>query len=102
MPTTEAKPLRGYLWFYYETGYEGSVWAFQDERLESYDGMRIQKTGDELKIFDKENPGRTVWSGTLDLTIPKINFLGWEIATHDQVGVDPGQWAKWFAAEYPA
>jgi len=94
------KPLRGHVWMYYETGYEGSIWAFQDEQLAGYPGLHILQNGDKLKMFSKKNPAKVLWEGTLDLSIPQKNFLGWVVATHLPVGIRRSRWKTWFQKEY--
>ncbi len=95
-------PLRGTLLRYYETGYEGSQWAFVDGQLPGLAGLNILESGDSLKIFSKDGSAEIVWNGTLELTIPLKNRFGGVVATHGQVGVDLDLWAKWFNEEYPA
>jgi len=70
----------------------------------SYEGLHVLKDGDELTIYDKADPAKVVWSGTIRLRQHPL-FTGsarglWIHA--DQEGVDREQWAEWFFKEYPA
>lgn len=108
--------IRGRLVFYSETGTEGGIWSFQDERhifpptpewpYERYDyeGLHFLENGDLLKIFDKENPETVIWEGEISLIrLPPFTqsvFDFWIRA--DQEGVERETWARWFFEEYPA
>lgn len=68
----ETTELKGHLEYYYETGYEGSGWAFHEEDKVGYDGLHVLETGDYLEIQDKDS-GETVWSGEVTV-YPKIEI----------------------------
>ncbi|HUC94506.1 MAG TPA: hypothetical protein VMR19_00675 [Candidatus Saccharimonadales bacterium] len=100
---------KGFLEFYTETGTEGAYWAFQDERFineknSSYEGLRILRNGDELTIYDKEEPERVIWKGVISLTsftcFKESVFNLW--IHNDQVGTEREMWAKWFIDGNPA
>ncbi|MFA6603700.1 MAG: hypothetical protein WCT10_02540 [Patescibacteria group bacterium] len=70
----------------------------------SYEGLHVLKDGDKLVIFDKTDPSRVLWSGTISLRQYPLfteDASGyWIHAT--QKGIDRQQWAGWFLREYPA
>lgn len=100
---------KGFLEFYTETGTEGAYWAFQNERFIneknwSYEGLHILRNGDELTIYDKDEPERVIWKGIISLTSPtcfkESVFNLW--IHNDQVGTERETWAKWFIDGNPA
>lgn len=98
------KILRGQLLFWFETGTEGGIWAFQDEQYGGYDGLRFLEDGDRLKVFDKEHPERIVWEGVVSLrpypVFTEEVFGLW--IRDDQEGVEREFWARLFFEGYPA
>ena len=101
--------FKGVLHFYSETGTEGAIWAFQDEKFmtsELWDGrgLHFLHNGDNLKILDKEDRETVLWQGTIDLTEP-TNFeedvFGYWIH-NTQKGTNKEQWGNWFINENPA
>lgn len=105
MNDTEQEELHGTCVFFSETGTEGGYWAFQDsQHPDSYDGLHILKKGDQLIIYDKDDPQRVAWKGTVSL-IPRTsleeNVFGWRIHSRPQ-NADLEEWARLFFHGYPA
>jgi len=105
--------LLGVCHLFFETGTEGSFWAFQDkkhirivDRQESwsYQGLHILSDGDELTIYNKKDPKKVVWSGIIQLkSYPVFTESAYNLWIHsDQIGIPRNTWAKWFMDEYPA
>lgn len=106
--------MKGKIHLWNETGTEGGMWAFQDEKFIShgpqgeawsYDGLHVLKDGDKLTIYDKEDPAKVVWQGVIDQqhygSFQEHAYDGQWIHS-DQRGVEREVWSKWFIEEYPA
>jgi hypothetical protein len=67
----------------------------------SYEGMHVLKDGDYLTIYDKNDPTKIVWQGTIKLKqyncFTELTFGFW--IHSDQVGVERETWARWFLGE---
>ena len=97
--------MRGFLDFWVEGGHEGGYWTFidqgdvpnslcQDTSHEySHDKRHTLKDGDKLTVFDKDNPAKIVWKGTVSLTGHPYT---------EQKELDRTTWARWFYRGYPA
>ncbi len=102
--------LTGFCEFFFETGTEGSLWAFQDKKYisadvqYSYEGLHILKDGDQLTVYNPKDKTKVVWSGTISLkrypVFTQSVFNQW--IHSDQQGVSREQWAEWFIKAYPA
>ena len=70
----------------------------------SYEGLHILEDGDKLKIFDKADPSKVVWSGTIELRQhPLFTQDAFGLWIHaDQKGIRRKKWATWFFQAYPA
>jgi hypothetical protein len=69
-----------------------------------WEGLHILKDGDQLTIFDKANPDKVVWRGTIaygPFSILRQGKRGNWIQ-YDQLGVDRETWARWFMEGNPA
>jgi hypothetical protein len=69
----------------------------------SYEGLYVLRDGDELTIFDKDEPSQVIWSGTIQLQRHDLfteHASGMWIHA-DQEGIDRKVWASWFFKEYP-
>ena len=106
--TAEApQPLEGVCCVHWETGYEGSPWAFQDERFIeppteewpherwAYEGLHILEDGDLLTIYTKDMSRLVLWEGTISLR-GEGDFTGIQEGLHRQ------RWIYWFLHQYPA
>lgn len=62
----------------------------------SYAGLHILKSGDELTVYDKNDPSLIIWTGIIQLG------AGEHPGCPIQKGVDLETWKKWFQEEYPA
>ena len=102
--------LEGICYFYTETGTEGGFWAFQDSQYIispsqwSYEGLSLLEDGDQLIVYNPDNPREIVWSGIIDLEqLPLFKEQAYGFWIHaDQKGIDRQVWAKFFLKEYPA
>ncbi len=115
--------LNGVLFFYFdEPATEGGHWAFIDKNIPEEElkkhgfwaGFRMLESGNYLKIFDKEDPKKVIWGGTVNLkslrsytkNFPAYNPVNNKVElkwiNHEPVGVDLNNWAKWFCEGYPA
>lgn len=106
--------LKGVLFYFLETGYEGPGWAFQDERhivngpngeQWSYDGLHVLKDGDRLTVFDKNDPSKVVWQGVVRLDPPAPpagTDAALDLRHADGRVVARTEWGEWFVREYPA
>jgi len=69
-----------------------------------YEGLHILRDGDRLTIYDRADPSKIVWDGTIRLKRYKMftqdAFGLWIHA--DQEGVPRETWAQWFLKQYPA
>ncbi len=148
--------IKGVLCIFFETGYEGSPWAFNDpkfnypnpgqyvckkccrawnkekdpkgvEEIEgdyckpkehdfeltpeifwSYEGLHILRTGDYLKIFDKEKSDEILWEGKVEINgvLRKAQYTmegerrEIEVMTYEPEIVDIVNWMKWFDEQY--
>lgn len=76
----------------------------------SHDGLHILKTGDYLKIFDKENIEKTLWEGEIEISnvLKKTKFNRGgkeeevEILTYQLEKIKPEDGVTWFSEEYSA
>lgn len=66
------------------------------DELWDYEGFYALENGDVLTIYDKNDPSRVVWFGTIQFDIG-INY-----ATATQEGIDHETWEEWFIKHYPA
>lgn len=65
----------------------------------SYEGLHFLDDGDELTIYDKADPSKVVWSGTIKRRV--LNAAApWRDVTQEGVGQD--DWERWLVKEYPA
>jgi hypothetical protein len=108
------KTLLGVCYFHFETGTEGGYWAFQDAHYIYQDatlgtqflpeGLHLLENGNELIIFDLENPSEIVWQGVIALHIfePFSKEICGCWIHAEQIGAPRLLWAKWFFNEYPA
>lgn len=122
MPEDQYLVLKGFCYFYGETGTEGGLWAFQnsefilpredpeeegypeEEYYYDYEGLHVLKNGDKLTIFSPNNPEEVIWSGTISLNYyPVFTESVFGLWIHaDQAGIDRETWAKYFFENYPA
>lgn len=70
----------------------------------SYEGLHVLKDGDELTVYDKDDPAKVAWSGTIklrqfDLFTEHASGM-WIHA--DQEGMPRDEWAALFFAQCPA
>ncbi len=66
--TPRRRPYRvveGTGFIFWEQGMEGMVWAVQNQKYKSYDGLEILGTGDILTIFADNKREVALWSGEL-------------------------------------
>lgn len=85
--------LGGHEW---KLAYPDGVW--------SYEGLHILEDDDKMIIFDKGNPEKIVWKGTISLKQLGLftdDAFGMWIHS-DQIGIEREVWARWFMEEYPA
>jgi hypothetical protein len=70
----------------------------------SYEGMHELRDGDQLTIFDKNEPSTVIWSGTiaLDRHKPFTKSIRNMWVHSEQKGVDPETWWQWFNDHHPA
>lgn len=70
----------------------------------SYEGLHVLENGDELTVFDKDEPTKVVWSGKIRLRQhPLFTEHANGMWIHaDQKGIAREQWAAWFFAQNPA
>ena len=113
--------MRGFLHFWFVGGHEGGYWTFVDQgevpnslcqdtsHGYNYDKIHTLKDGDKLTVFDKNNPTKIVWKGTVSLAqnpAPRTEgpFIFRVLARilAEQKGVDRETWSKWFLETYPA
>ena len=113
---TKQKPLKGFISWYFETGMEGSYFIFQDiEHIDnlskeneswSWSGTHILKHGDKLKVFDKENPEKLLWEGSIDFKWYQNYRKGYHYSDRKlralPKGVEEKDWVKWTTEDYPA
>lgn len=87
----------------YRKGHEGWKPMYPDG-MWSYEGLHVLQDGDQLTIFDKDDPKKVVWDG-------KISLRQFGLFTEDaqgmwihaeQKGIDRETWSNWFFKEYPA
>lgn len=103
------KKYIGVLEGWFETGTEGTVWVLQEDGKTGYDGMRVLRRGDHLKIFGEN--GEVLFDDliipdmTAGLTASPLNpeykqpsALGFWIHW-TQRGWLPDDWAKLFLRE---
>lgn len=164
MDESETPEMRGICHAFFETGTEGTYWAFQDERhikrnvvksyckkcgkyldeqpagavlkvlkvlplteelLEggaelqecaegehvrdvgdewSYEGLHILRTGDHLTIYEKDDPSKEAWSGTVTLHryAPFTEHVHGMWIHSEQAEVPREKWAEYFIREHPA
>ena len=72
--------------------------------VRSREGLHILKDGDELTIYNRENPEKQVWDGVISLQQYGLfteHAHGWWIHA-DQIGIERETWARWFLREHPA
>jgi len=98
--------LEGKLHLWFETGQEGCLWAFQDNKYISQDGwdlrgLTVLHSGDYLEILHEN---RVVWSGEIDLRLYPVHqeSVFNQYIHADQKGIRREEWAKYFVAEYDA
>lgn len=102
--------MKGVLELFSETGTEGGFWAFQDEAFikdnDHWDiaGLHILEDGDQLTIFDKDNPEKILWEGVIKLKrFPVFTEHVFGLWIHsDQEGVRREIWGIYFMENYPA
>ena len=106
-------PIKGKLEPYFETGTDGTIWAVYEDGKEGYDGLHILKKGDNLIIFQPENPGIVIWEGNIDLEYERnyhpypMNPQYGQQAIYGvwvhgfQRDVLPEEWGTWFFKHYP-
>jgi hypothetical protein len=80
-------------------------WEFMyPDGISSYEGLHVLNDGDELTVYDKDDPSHVVWQGTInlkhyDLFTEHVSGM-WMHA--DQQGEDRDAWAQLFFENYPA
>src|SRR6266481_449230 len=80
---------------YYDAQGGGMAAAFQDSRFpNSFEGLHILKCGDQLTIFDPNEPQRVVWSGIISFHLEGIHAR--------QRDVDKKIWGRYFFGGYSA
>ena len=89
--------LNGKLDTYYETGYEGSIWAFYEDGKSGYDALHVLKNGDLIKVFDNASKKEVVFEGVVDLISPDKFFEGYV-----PNNIDEREWAEMFKNNKPA
>lgn len=113
------KALEGYLYGYFETGYEGTYWVFLENEINNcsntgkspYDYMHFLEDGDYLEVF---KDGKLFWSGVIkqDSKTNKkqspYNPNWWQQVSCNrwvhwiQEGFDHDEWGKMFFRQYKA
>jgi hypothetical protein len=70
----------------------------------SYEGLHVLESGDELTIFDKDEPTKVVWTGKISLRQhPLFTEHANGMWIHaDQKDIARERWAAWFFAQNPA
>lgn len=85
---------------------EGSYVKREDLLIKQwfYEGLHILADGDQLIIYDLDEPEKSVWEGIIQLVhFPLFTeaVFGWWIHSEQQ-GVSRKSWANWFMDGYPA
>lgn len=93
----------GVLHIFGETGYEGSPFAFQDEKFVTpdgywdYKGLHILQNGDILEVSDES--GNHVWTGIVDIEYESYGGIrGWRDVPRNMPIED---WLKMFDYHHP-
>lgn len=80
------------------------VWAllYPDGKW-SHEGLHILRDGDELTIYNQEDPRKIIYNGTIKLReYPPFTQTAGGLWIHaDQEGIDRETWASWFRRRQP-
>jgi len=84
--------IKGKLTDFFETGCEGTFWAFFEDNKTGYDGLQMLEEDDYLKVFDAD--GEIYWEGKI-VYATETNLTSYPYDPENSQQVVCGLWIHW-------